>query len=277
MPVAYTQQPKEIYSRLVAVGMPAAFVKNYALPDWWDDSAATDEAAITQFCMFISRHLGFNLGSLFGTLEDSRTPVTFEEPSACKFKKQSGRTNNDVRIASAIASSAAELTACATTAAYTPLPSAKDIRESILNDGNRWIGLDELLNYCWSIGVPVIHVSHFPRTAKKMDGMVVMTDSRPVIVISKNAKYSAWLLFVLAHEIGHIALGHVHRARYSSTKRSGEIPPTMKKLPPTNLRFNFYPAIARIVHHTVGQRLRYWHIMRWTLPANSKSIRGILS
>jgi Zn-dependent peptidase ImmA (M78 family) len=42
-----------------------------------------------------------------------------------------------------------------------------------------------------------------------MDGMVVQTNDRPVIVLSKTADLWAWQLFVLAHEVAHVALGHV--------------------------------------------------------------------
>src|SRR5262249_44964823 len=43
----------------------------------------------------------------------------------------------------------------------------------------------------------------------KMDGMAWVEGDRRAIVLCKNAKASAWLLFILAHELGHIALGHV--------------------------------------------------------------------
>lgn len=43
----------------------------------------------------------------------------------------------------------------------------------------------------------------------KSDGLVVMTSGRPIIVIGSSRKYSAWLLFILAHELGHIACGHL--------------------------------------------------------------------
>ncbi len=75
--------------------------------------------------------------------------------------------------------------------------------------GGHWLGLRNLLMRCWAGGVPVIYLAEFGPGIAKMDGMVVQTDSRPVIVLSKGSQLWAWQLFILAHEIGHIALGHV--------------------------------------------------------------------
>ena len=41
-----------------------------------------------------------------------------------------------------------------------------------------------------------------------MDGLAAHIKGRPVIVISKKHQQSAWLAFILAHELGHIQLGH---------------------------------------------------------------------
>jgi hypothetical protein len=42
-----------------------------------------------------------------------------------------------------------------------------------------------------------------------MDGLASMQNSHYGIVLSKNARHSAWLLFILAHELGHILRGHI--------------------------------------------------------------------
>ena len=54
-----------------------------------------------------------------------------------------------------------------------------------------------------------MHLDHFPKNAKRPDGFAARVNGRPVIVLCRHAKYSAWLLFILAHELGHLALGHV--------------------------------------------------------------------
>jgi hypothetical protein len=44
-----------------------------------------------------------------------------------------------------------------------------------------------------------------------MDGLAWVEDGRRAIVLSKKIRYSAWLLYILAHEVGHLAVGHVGR------------------------------------------------------------------
>jgi hypothetical protein len=64
------------------------------------------------------------------------------------------------------------------------------------------------LDYCWSIGIPVLHLSKLPSSTRKMDGMAVNVDGRSAIVLASGRTSPPWLLFHLAHELGHIALGH---------------------------------------------------------------------
>lgn len=42
-----------------------------------------------------------------------------------------------------------------------------------------------------------------------MQAMVVKVAGRHAILLGRNAKYPAWVAFTLAHEIGHIMLGHI--------------------------------------------------------------------
>jgi hypothetical protein len=39
--------------------------------------------------------------------------------------------------------------------------------------------------------------------------MAVKVRGRPIVVLCKKTKAPAWLLFILAHELGHIVLGHI--------------------------------------------------------------------
>src|SRR5207249_413747 len=63
--------------------------------------------------------------------------------------------------------------------------------------------------YCWAIGIPVLHVGRFPAAARKMDALAMRHEGRPAIVLRRNTQFHAWLLFHLAHELGHICKGHV--------------------------------------------------------------------
>ena len=72
-----------------------------------------------------------------------------------------------------------------------------------------WVSFEALLDYCWAHGIAVLHVSNFPKNIKRMHGLSARVGGRPVIVLSWAKRHPAWLLFVLAHELGHLALGHV--------------------------------------------------------------------
>lgn len=197
---------KQLYRRLTAVGLTRAYVVGTALPTWWDDEVAANPAGFAQGMLLISRHLGLDLASLQNPSES----VRLRSFGVCKFKKRPDVSEDQLALARVIATRAAQLAAAAVSSRPLPIPSDPlDIRQLILDRGACWVSLDELLEYCWSVGLPVLHVDHFPKNACRPDGFAARVDGRPVIVLCRRAKHSAWLLFILAHELGHLALGHV--------------------------------------------------------------------
>ena len=69
--------------------------------------------------------------------------------------------------------------------------------------------MEGLVDYCWGIGIPVVHIANWPPKCKRMAALVASVEGRPVIVLSENHKPTAWLLFHVAHELGHVVCGHV--------------------------------------------------------------------
>jgi hypothetical protein len=194
-----------LYRRLQAVGLTRAYVRKIILPEWWEDQAADNPAGYAEALAYLSRHLGLDLASL---LEPDR-PVVFRDFGVCKFKKSQNATEDELALARAMATRAAQLVNIAVTEPPQPLPeSASQIRREILGRGEPAVNLGNLIDYCWALGIPVIHMSTSPKS-KRPDGLAARVKGRPVIVLCKNDKFSAWLLFILAHELGHIALGHV--------------------------------------------------------------------
>ena len=92
----------------------------------------------------------------------------------------------------------------------TSIPDALELRNTILGTGKKWVGFDDLLEICWRRNIPVIYMPELPMTGK-MDGMVLRDNNKYVIILSKKAQndHPSRLLFVLAHEIGHIACDHL--------------------------------------------------------------------
>jgi len=205
MSVSATNPMADLYRRLRAVGLTKPYVRNMILPDWWEDQVAENPAGYAEGLTLLSRHLGLDIA----TLRDPARPVAFRNFGVCKFKKSQNATEDDLALARAMATRAAQLVnAAVTEPALPPPPSAAQIRREILGQGESWISLNNLTDYCWSLGIPVIHLSSFP-DAKRPDGLSVRVGGRPVIVLCKKDTYTAWMLFILAHELGHIALGHI--------------------------------------------------------------------
>jgi hypothetical protein len=197
---------QKLYGRLGAVGLTRAYVRSTAMPSWWDDEAAANPTGYAQGLLLLSRHLGLDLASL----QSENEPIRLRDFGVCKFKKHANVSEDELALARVLATRAAQLAASAVSKPAEAIPlQASEIRQQILGDDAPWVGLTELLRYCWSMGLPVLHLDHFPRNARRPDGFAARVDGRPVIVLCRRAKHSAWLLFILAHELGHLALGHV--------------------------------------------------------------------
>jgi Zn-dependent peptidase ImmA (M78 family) len=196
----------QLYSRLGSVGFPRKYLREIVLPSWWDDEIAHNPAGYTEGLMLLSRNLGLDLASM----QNEAVPVGLRNLGPCKFKKSIATSDEELVLARIVATRVVELISTAVPVPKTPLlTSASDIRQLILRTGAPWVSLAGLVDYCWSVGLPVIHVSAFPPKTKKMDGLAYVRSGRYAIVLCKNSHHSAWLLFIVAHELGHIVLGHV--------------------------------------------------------------------
>jgi hypothetical protein len=197
----------QLYSRLGSVGFPRKYLREIVLPSWWDDEIAHNPAGYTEGLLLLSRNLGIDLASM----QNEAVPVGLRNLGPCKFKKSATTSDEELMLARIVATRTVELISAAVPVPKKPLlTSASEIRQLILRTGVRWVSLASLVDYCWSIGLPVIHVSAFPPKAKKMDGLAYARSDRDAIVLCKNTRHSAWLLFILAHELGHIVRGHVN-------------------------------------------------------------------
>jgi hypothetical protein len=198
----------QLYSRLGSVGFPRKYLREIILPDWWDDEIAYNPAGYTEGLVILSRNLGLDLASM----QNEAVPVGLRNLGPCKFKKAPATSEKELTLARILATRVVELISPAVPEPRNPLPtSASAIRQTILGTGARWVGLDSLLDYCWSVGLPVLHISAFPPGAKKVEGLASVRSGHYAVVLSKNGRHAAWLLLILTHELGHIVQGHVSR------------------------------------------------------------------
>jgi Zn-dependent peptidase ImmA (M78 family) len=175
-----------------------------AWPAWWSDEAELSASARAELRFSLARKLGLDPRSLFN--DDSPRFVWRDET---KFKRISSETERELSAISAFGSSIARALVAATAAG----PSieglnAERLRNSILAK-QTYVRLVDLLGLCWALGIPVIHLRVFPLSAKRMCAMTVRISERYAVLLGKDAEYPAPIAYYLAHEIGHVALGHL--------------------------------------------------------------------
>src|SRR5258706_1890857 len=196
----------QLYGRLGSLGFPRKYLRDVVLPSWWEDEIAHNPTGYAEGLAVLSRNLGLDLKSL----QNESVPIGLRNLGPCKFKKKKTTNETDLVISQAVATSVARLIMRAVPEPKLSLgSSALAIRASILQRGARWVGLTDLVQYCWFVGIPIIHVASLPENAKKMDGAAWVNLDRQAIILCKKTPFSAWLLFILAHELGHIVLKHL--------------------------------------------------------------------
>lgn len=197
-----TDTIQNLYSALNAYGLKKRDVKAI-LPSWWEDEIAKTPAGLQQAKLIVAKALNLKVRPL---VEDPPR-VEFDLPEMRRFKLVKGTTEDDVQLAVALARSASKLVLSAFDREFQQPGSAEEVRRQILATDKPWVDLEGLLEYCWQVGIPVIHLAS-ALMKKKMDGIAMATKGRPTIVLSSR-KACGYLLFHLAHELGHIALGHL--------------------------------------------------------------------
>jgi Zn-dependent peptidase ImmA (M78 family) len=196
----------DLYSRLTQLGFPKQYVQDLVLPDWWCEDFEQSDGAVIDAASYAARRLNLNLDSL---LEQNTSP-SFNHAGNPKFKAIKGSDCNKFTIATALCNRVAELVSYACINEYQPLNdlSIENLRQLLL-EKNGIINLEAALELCWERGIPVFHANNFPKAAKKFQGMVTYKEDRPVIVISFLDVSPSRLLFIAAHEMGHLYRGHI--------------------------------------------------------------------
>ncbi|NNG83214.1 ImmA/IrrE family metallo-endopeptidase [Acinetobacter sp. ANC 5378] len=190
-----------LYTKLHHLGFKKSTIKKL-LPEWWHDDIAKTPAGLQEASLILSKYLSIRYSSLIGDVDPS-----FNLPNH-KFKHAKNVQEHDLNKAVALSSLSGRLTLEAYDSSLAQLEnlSAQSIRETLLNRNCPWIDFNILLDYCWEIGVPVIFLENLP--SPKMQGLALKLYDRPVIILTSKHKYG-YLVFHLAHELGHIILGHV--------------------------------------------------------------------
>ncbi len=199
-----TNPIKALYKRLGSIDMKEKYVRDYVLPAWWEDGIAETPSGYAEALGIISDTLSIDLRSL----QDPNGILECRPFLSTRNKARQSHKEIDCVLARGIAVRAAQLSHSALLAKPRTVPgTALQIRNELLNK-SAVVDFETLLEYSWSMGIAVLYVKEFP-VDNKLFGMAARLGVRYAILLSKKSPYSAWQLFILAHELGHIALGHL--------------------------------------------------------------------
>ncbi|OYT90553.1 MAG: hypothetical protein CFE43_17600 [Burkholderiales bacterium PBB3] len=192
--------------------MPTGFAR-MALPAWWEDEIAQSKSGLQQAQMYFARAFHIDLVSL----AQSSGPVRFQETQR-KFKLSRNVVESDVSVSAHFATAIANLALVGVGTKQSIVPKDPvELRAAILQK-HSCVSLSALLAWCAEANIPVLHIHKLP--GKKMTGLVVREDGRFAIVLSKKGT-PAHLLFHLAHELGHIANGHLQENGFVADEKIG--------------------------------------------------------
>jgi len=203
----------ELFTHLGSIGISPKFARK-VLPSWWDDDIAKEPSGLQQAQIYLSRAFNLELSSL----SNAHEPPRFFSAEH-KFKLHRNVSVEDVSASANYATAMARLALSATQISYTAFPEDPNVLRERILQSRACVDLAGLLKFCADSGVPVMHIENMPGT--KMAGVAIRLAGRYAIVLSKKA-HPAYLLFHLAHEIGHIAKQHLAGDGFLADQKIGE-------------------------------------------------------
>lgn len=207
--------PSAILKRkLRKTGMSSSFINTSLMPTWWDEECEADKGCVQMLCARLASILGQDYKNIKNLIENPDNDITLEGNNVALKTNSSSeeKATPTVVICQKMATVLASVFEDELSAFSPPLYNkkkeienlAKDIRYDILKEV-AYVDFDSLLDYCWQKGIIVAHFRGLPKA--KIDGAAIPHKNNPVIILGSNKK-GAWSTFHLAHELGHIMLGH---------------------------------------------------------------------
>lgn len=179
---------KELTKRAQQVGVPSDVLKRIAT-----------FVGPRQFAGVLSRAFHWDVREIrFGALQ---APA----PTAALTLKRRRAAGIDSQALLALAEAVARQSALAYTGAPGVVPGdPQALRRAVVGDGSE-ITLEALVDWCWKAGIVVVPME----AAGGFSAGAWIFGDQPVVVMKEAPDYKAYWLFALAHELGHLARGHV--------------------------------------------------------------------
>lgn len=183
--------------------MTAAQVRHF-VPAWWDDEAANDEGGLLELQILLARRLNVSLATL-----QAPTPKPAFREASRRFKTVHPQGSTQLAVSAGVGHGLAQVLAAATsTPLQLPQLSPHELRVALLQRSSS-ITLDVLCSWLWGQGVPVVHITNWPKQLRRPDAMCLRVGHRPLILIVRNEAAPARLTYLVAHEVGHVMAGHL--------------------------------------------------------------------
>ena len=174
-----------------------------AWPEWWSREAESSASATAELRYTLARRLGLSPASLF------EGPPRFVWCDEAKFKRLTAADEAERAAISSFGMAFGRMLTRATPSTGDMIPGdGRPIRTAILKS-SPFVGLGDILALCWSHGIPVVHAAVLPLKRKRMTAMAVSMKGRHAIILGNVSRFEAQLAYTIAHELGHIAMGHV--------------------------------------------------------------------
>lgn len=200
-----TSKTDVLVNRLLDIGLSKEVV--YAsLPEWWDAEDYASASARTMASLLLARRLNIDPT----TLLDDNVPVGFLHTGVSKFKHM--RLGEGARKDALVGFSMGVgriLVSIAEDSMVGPLPANPLELRAALLQGRPFVSFGDVIAACWSFGIPVLHLRVFPAQTKGVTAIAVKLGERHAILVARESGFDAQYMFHVAHELGHIALGHL--------------------------------------------------------------------
>ncbi|WP_148044699.1 ImmA/IrrE family metallo-endopeptidase [Stagnimonas aquatica] len=175
------------------------------LPEWMLAYPPTSTTELVEAKVLLSTILGLDLEALLsGHGAAFATP-----PSPPLFKRALKVSAEALTPAAAMFGALARSVASAVASQVQQLPADPEMLRVEVLKSTGLVCLESLLTALWQHGIPVVHFSDLPDKFSRPDAMVMDVGGRPCVVVGGKRQHAAWQLFYVAHEAGHIALGHL--------------------------------------------------------------------
>lgn len=196
--------PKQLRVELQRAGIANAAV-DAAWPQWWSSDAESSLSATAELTFTIARRLGLSPRHLL----DGDAKFVWRDGT--KYKRLTATASGEEAAISSFGCALARAAVAGAVESHARAYGALAIREAVLRNAT-FVDAPALLSFAWSIGIPVLQLRVFPLVRKRMHAMSVGVRDRAAILLARADSYLAPMTFTLAHEIGHVMLGHLSGA-----------------------------------------------------------------